>query len=97
MAGLAGMFGGLVKSIALGQVRTALPVVGGGLAVLGVSNHVNAQSFEGSLYYIASSLFYIVPAVFSYLKAHSVANLVTAAIAAAPGTPEAATIMQKVS
>lgn len=94
---LASMFGGLAKSIFLGQVRAALPAVGGGLTVLGVSQHVNAQSFEGSVYYIASSLLYIVPAAFSYLQKHQVKDLVQAAIAAAPGTPEAATLTAKVS
>jgi hypothetical protein len=97
MSAIGDMAGGMARSIVLGQVRTALPVVGGGLAVLGVQSHVNAASFEGSLYYIASSLFYIVPAIFSYLHKHSVADLVNAAIAVNPGTPEAAAIQAKVS
>lgn len=97
MSVITNLVGGFAKSVALGQLRTALPAVGGGIAVLGVSNHVNAASFEGSLYYLASSLFYIVPAIFSYLQKKSVANLVTAAIAAAPGTAEAAAITEKVS
>lgn len=97
MSGLTDMLGGFAKSVALGQLRTALPAVGGGIAVLGVSNHVNAQSFEGALYYLVSSMFYIVPAAFSYLQKHSVQVLVNAAIAAAPGTPEAAAIQSKVS
>lgn len=91
------MLGGFAKSVALGQLRTALPAVGGGLSVLGVSNQVNATSFEGALYYILSSLFVIVPAIFSYLQKKSVATLVTESIAAVPGTPEAAALIAKVT
>lgn len=94
---IASMLGGFAQSVAMGQLRTALPAVGGGIAVLGVSNHVNATSFEGALYYLVSSLFYVIPAFFSYLQKHSVQQLVTAAIAAAPGTAEAAAIQTKVS
>lgn len=98
MAGFFGnMIGGLAKSIVLGQVRTALPAVGGGLAVLGVQHQVNPAQFEGAVYYIISSLFAIVPAYFSYMNKHSVKDLVTAAIAAEPGTAEAAAIQAKVS
>lgn len=97
MSVITNLAGGFAKSVALGQLRAALPAVGGGLAVLGVNNQVNAQSFEGSLYYIVSSLFVIVPAVFSYLQKKSVTTLVQAAIAASPGTPEAAAIQAKVS
>lgn len=97
MSGLTDMLGGFAKSVALGQLRTALPAVGGGIAVLGVSNHVNATSFEGALYYLVSSMFYVIPALFSYLQKHNVQQLITAAIAAAPGTPEAAAITAKVS
>ena len=91
------MIGNFAKSVVLGQVRTALPAVGGGIAVLGVQNHVNAASFEGALYYIASSLFYIVPALFSYLQKKNVQSLVMAAVAAVPGSPEADTLAGKVS
>jgi len=97
MSAISDMISGFVKSVILGQVRTALPAVGGGLAVLGVGTHVNAASFEGALYYLVSSMFYIVPAAFSYLQKKSVQTLINAAVAASPGTPEAAAIIAKVS
>lgn len=97
MSMIGNMLGGFVKSVIMGQVRTYLPVAGGALAALGVNNQVNAASFEGSLYYLMSSAFVIIPAVFSYLQKKSVQTLVSAAIAAAPGTAEAAAITAKVS
>lgn len=94
---LSNLFGGLAKSVILGQVRTYLPAVGGATTVLGIQNQVNATSLEGAVYYIISSAFVIVPAVFSYLQKKSVASLVTAAIAAEPGSATAAAIVAKVS
>lgn len=85
------------KSIVLGQTRTLLPAVGGGIAALGIGNQVNAASLEGAIYYIMSSLFVIIPAVFSYLQKKSVKDLVTAAVAAEPGSVEATAIQAKVS
>ncbi len=91
-----GLITGFLKNVLLGQIRTYLPAVGGAVTVLGVQNQVNAQSLEGAFYYIASSSFVIVPALFSYLQKKSMKTLVTAAIAATPGTPEAAAIVAKV-
>lgn len=91
------MLGGFAKSVILGQVRTYLPAVGGAVTVLGVQKQVSATSLEGAFYYLVSSAFVIVPAIFSYLQKKSVQNLITAAIAAVPGSPEAAAIQAKVS
>lgn len=74
------------KSVVLGQLRTALPVIGGGVGALGVANNVDPTKLEGALYYLASAAFYIVPAIYSYLQKKSVADLLAAAQAAAPTT-----------
>lgn len=89
--------GGFAKSVILGQLRTYLPAIGGALTVLGISDKIDAASLEGSIYYLANAAFVVVPAIFSYLHKKSVQSLVTAAIAANPGTPEAAAITAKVS
>jgi hypothetical protein len=87
---------GFAQRVVLGQARTYLPVTAGVLTTLGVQHQVSATSLEGALYYILSSAFVIVPALFSYLQKKSMKTLVTAAIAATPGTPEAVAIQAKV-
>lgn len=97
MSVITNILGGFAKSVILGQIRTYLPAVGGALTVLGLSNKVNAASLEGSIYYLANAAFVVVPSIFSYIQKKGVQSLVTAAIAAEPGTPEAAAITAKVS
>lgn len=95
------MFAGLItnfaKSVVLGQLRAYLPAIGGALTVMGVADKVDATSLEGSIYYLANAAFVVVPAIFSYLQKKGVQSLVTSAIAAAPGSAEAAAIVAKVS
>jgi hypothetical protein len=91
------LLGGFAKSVALGQLRTYLPAIGGGLTVLGIQNQVSAAGLEGAIYYLVNASFVVVPAIFSYLQKKNVATLVTAAIAAEPGSPEAASVLAKVS
>lgn len=92
------LIGGFAKSVILGQLRTYLPAVGGVLGALGVhDNQVNAASLEGSIYYIISSLFVLVPSYFSYRDKHTTKDLVDAAISAVPNTPAADALKAKVS
>jgi hypothetical protein len=88
---------GLIKSVVLSQARNALPAVGGALGALGVSKQVDPTQLEGALYYLVSSAFVIIPAVFSYLQHNSVQTLFKQALAATPGSPEAAAVQAKVS
>lgn len=91
------LISGFARSVIMGQVRTYLPWFGGLLTALGVANKVDPSQFEGAVYYLANSLWVIVPAYFSYTNKKSVKDLVTQAANALPRTSAANAAISKVS
>ena len=96
MSPLGNLIGAFAKNLILSQLRTWLPYIGGLVTTLGVGNQVSPASLEGAVYYLVSSALVMGPAIGSYLHTKTVQSLVTAAAEAAPGSPEAASIVAKV-